>query len=286
MDQLHPTVTADALSTIAPRSLFPSLETLRVFDIDVKCISLLLGAMSTSALQSLEVDVEPSVLPGAVASVAGIRALCESLSGQSSLQKLWFNANAFHGNGPQMLRSDYAIQDYTLEPLLSLHHLVEIALVNVDLALDLSDAGIEAMAKAWLRLQRFCILSDASVIDRPGLKLTLGGLLPFAEHCRQLEELQLPVDMLLPTEDQFRRSRELWHTHHSRVDLSLFHITYHCELDEVHIEEMAAFMSSLFSISSLHFECWPAASLQPIEMTDAIREQWDMFKQEVYNYTY
>ncbi|KAF9465371.1 hypothetical protein BDZ94DRAFT_1189577 [Collybia nuda] len=86
---------------------------------------------------------------------------------------------------------DYIISPKVLEPLLYFSGLIEVDLDPVG-SFDLDNAAVKDMAMAWPHLRRLSLGKRYPSTARP--RVTLFGLLPIAEYCKNIEFLSISID--------------------------------------------------------------------------------------------
>ncbi|KAF7312219.1 hypothetical protein MIND_00234900 [Mycena indigotica] len=87
--------------------------------------------------------------------------------------------------------SDLRINFSNLQPLLVFPNLVTFELIH-QFPLDLTIDNIQQLAQSWPSLRKLILNNEPAVSDH--CDLTLGALLPFATHCRELEHLGLFIN--------------------------------------------------------------------------------------------
>ncbi|KAJ3477262.1 hypothetical protein NLI96_g10590 [Meripilus lineatus] len=80
-------------------------------------------------------------------------------------------------------------------PLLDLHSL-SVLDVNPNMAIDLDDDVLAAMATAWPRIKVLSIVPSLELPTKP--RATLGALIPLVTQCPLLCSVALPLDLLIP----------------------------------------------------------------------------------------
>ncbi|KAK7044488.1 hypothetical protein R3P38DRAFT_3176739 [Favolaschia claudopus] len=177
--------------------IFPSLQTLHITGEVVEAIFPLLTLMTHAPLRDLDIGIAETVTAKRLAALySAIIRYCRT--SYTSLERM----NYCHGLGVgTAIPSHTDIPTYLVQgsQILSLAPFRNLSVVflTAPLGFDLDDAIVGDLAQTW---QHICELSIYSTfyVNHPS-RITLKGLLSFAQHCPHLRSLALPLDATIST---------------------------------------------------------------------------------------
>ncbi|KAK7044489.1 hypothetical protein R3P38DRAFT_165882 [Favolaschia claudopus] len=172
--------------------LFPSLESLHIMGEDVDAILPLLTLMTQAPLRDLDIDVAGKITANRLAALySAIIRYCKK--SHTSLERFHYCPGIGTGSA---IPTDADISTYLVpgSHILSLAPFtnLSVVLLTAPLGFDLDDAIVADLAQTWPHICELSIYSTFYVNRRS--RITLKGLLSFAQHCPHLRSLALPLD--------------------------------------------------------------------------------------------
>ncbi|KAJ6507476.1 hypothetical protein DFH09DRAFT_281158 [Mycena vulgaris] len=171
--------------------LFPRLSSLNITGNDVNAVVPFLTLLTHAPIVELTIDI-PDLTPAKdIAECYSVMARHCSQS-HTSLGKLTIG----HGWGSDTSPTSADIATYLIHspqflPLLTFTNLTEVFLTPA-VGFDLDDMAVADLAQAWPHLRKLYLFPSV-YLNLPS-RITLTGLLPFAQHCPHLSHLKLPLD--------------------------------------------------------------------------------------------
>ncbi|KAK7020358.1 hypothetical protein R3P38DRAFT_1204381 [Favolaschia claudopus] len=167
-----------------------SLSVLKKLSIQNSTIEAAIGFFSlctTPAVQSLEIDIEPSPR---VVDIDRLHTALKQSCSHTSLSN--FVADYSEQNPPEMPADAYMIPIHTFQLLFCFGNLRSISIVS-HLGFNLNDEELKAIALAWPRLQSLWLaIGEYAPYQAPGLSLRSLSIL--AQYCVSLNYLKLSFD--------------------------------------------------------------------------------------------
>ncbi|KAF9468375.1 hypothetical protein BDZ94DRAFT_1246630 [Collybia nuda] len=168
---------------------FPALQYLAIIATKLSSCSSLIETMQSCALKEINIEVYGHQL------VTGWRHLFLALKNHckaSSLTSAHFRECSFPPLPENM--AEYTGTIDTIQPLLSFPNLSSVRMPFPQTII--TNSAAETMAVAWPRLKQLVLLPWNHMQQHQPC-LTLQGLIPFVNHCPELESLSLTLDALL-----------------------------------------------------------------------------------------
>ncbi len=209
----HPVLTEPSESPI-----FPNLTELVLEAMELGSCVTLVSNMGSISLESLSVSTNVAGL----ITIEDTRALFVTLRRQPSLKALTLCRRrfSFEEMAPIPDGPDQTLLPHEFAPLFELRNLTGLSL-SFDIALDIDDACIRAMAMAWPQLHALSAYSPKAIGDRP--KVTLAGLISLAEHCPLLDALAINLDPSVTNSDLKAAAKRLKRKNHGLRFLSIYY---------------------------------------------------------------
>ncbi len=219
-----------------PTGKFAALRDLYMSAVRIDECIYFLGLVSSSALDSITVDVREPSSTGTFHALAS-EILAHPFS-QTSIRSLEFTLHWVEVLPPE-----------AFEPLLPLSALEDLVLVgHVCAAVD--DGTLCAMAQAWNKIRRLTLYK----MPHHATQATVHSLRHFARYCPQLERLDVPLSHITPFTFALPASMD-----HPQLDTLRPHPLKHLGVGrpELHAEAaLAAYLSSLFPTLRVIEHCW------------------------------
>ncbi|KAJ7616520.1 hypothetical protein FB45DRAFT_1105728 [Roridomyces roridus] len=185
-----PTISSDELP-------FPALHTLSIVAQNPDKVPLILSLLARAPLQSLKIDFGMSRDTAQL-----FPRLCKSLgenctSAHASLQSLSLGVRYRRSLEPGL-----TIQCIHLRPLFLFTELTEVSL-HPHHGFDLNNSAVDELARAWPRVNKVVLARNRRIATVS--RVTLAGLLSFAQHCPYLSELQISFNASVVPKTQTRK---------------------------------------------------------------------------------
>lgn len=168
-------------------SPFPTLSLLDVYVENIEHFTSLTKVISSRHLEVLQLrlDGPPRAIP--------LQKMFQALSTHSSRMRLHtISVEIFPKLETTPSTPVYSIHPTILQPLLSMKNIQDIT-IKLPCLYDLTDSILNDMALAWPYLIHLDIAPEIWCTDQHP-ETTLGGLVPFADHCPLLTTLRILVD--------------------------------------------------------------------------------------------
>ncbi|KAJ7604232.1 hypothetical protein FB45DRAFT_1083102 [Roridomyces roridus] len=219
--------------------LFPTLHTLSMRVRSPHEILPIISLLIRAPLLGLKIDV-----PMWKDTAISFAALCKALGAHctrahSTLQSLSLRNPGVRLSGN--VDPTLVVQNFHLRPLFLFTELTEVSLYP-HFGFDLDDSMIDELARAWHRVKTLVLGQSRKVASgqASGSRITLAGLLSFAEHCPHLSFLELSFNASVVPESLTRKPPKI------RVQQSSL-TSLHVQISPCHDHQAtAAFLSGAF----------------------------------------
>ncbi|KAJ7210703.1 hypothetical protein GGX14DRAFT_565313 [Mycena pura] len=172
--------------------LFPCLSSLHITGNDVNAVVPFLTLLTHAPIVELTIDI-PDLTPAKHIAECYSAMARHCSQSHISLGKLTIG-HGWWGSSTSPTSADiatYHIHTPQFLPLLNFTNLTEVFLTPA-VGFDLDDMAVTALAQAWPRLRQLYLFPSV-YLNLPS-RITLTGLLPFAQHCPHLSRLKLALD--------------------------------------------------------------------------------------------
>ncbi|KAK7044476.1 hypothetical protein R3P38DRAFT_2878972 [Favolaschia claudopus] len=188
----QPAIGSFPAGTFSNDIIFPALQSLNITGDDVETVIPLLALMTHARLRDLTIDL-PEKVPAKRITALHSAIVRSCTNSHASLEQITYGQ--FSG-GLTTVPTDADIASYLVEgaKILSLATFRNLSVVSITtpLGVNLDDTIVADLAQTWPHLSELSLLASSYVNHRS--RITLQGLLPFAQHCPHLYSLSLPLD--------------------------------------------------------------------------------------------